>query len=750
MFVNFSEETKHLIKQAVRQKEELKHPYVGSEHLFLSVLKDSKLKEVLKKNKVTYEDFKQKLISMVGIGSKTSEFTLYTPLLKRVLENSVIEAREENNKSVTPEIIIISILEEQDGIAYSILKSMKINIDKLYFDIKGMKSVKNNKKRKLLLEEQGSDLVKLAREKKIDPVIGREKEILKTIEILLRRKKNNPILLGPAGVGKTAIVEGIANIMATDTCPDYLKNKRLISLNIFELVSGTKYRGEFEEKMKTLIRELEENQDIILFIDEIHTMVGAGGAEGAIDASNIFKPALARGNIRIIGATTLNEYKKYIEPDAALSRRFQSVIIEEPKTSDVINILKKIKPLYEKFHNISISNKLIEDIVNLSNMYLTNRFEPDRSIDILDEVCAKASIFETKEDKKRKSLLKRKSMILTKKNKALIDNDFKTAYELKKEENKVEEELSKIKIFKKTVSKKDIIEVIKAKGNLNCFMEEVSKTSFYEELKNKLKSIIYGQDDNIDKLINSLRKKDILKKKCCHSVMITGNKGTGKTFLAENYAKNIVSEKNIIRIDAQEYYDHHMISKLIGTTAGYLGYDNKNNIFEKLKEHPSSVLIIDNYDDGCEEFKNIFNRILEYGYIEDASGFKIDFTNSTIVFIFDDTENESKLGFNKLNAKNNDNKLIKNISVVLEMKPINKELSKKIIKDNIKSVMQKYPQVFIDYDKKIEDIIYNKIKDNNLSDLSNLIEKYFEIEILDAITLNKTKIYIKAKEESIV
>ena len=479
-------------------------------------------------------------------------------------------------------------------------------------------------------------------------------------------------------------------------------------------------------------------------------MVGAGGAEGAIDASNIFKPALARGNIRIIGATTLNEYKKYIEPDAALSRRFQSVIIEEPKTSDVINILKKIKPLYEKFHNISISNKLIDDIVNLSSMYLTNRFEPDRSIDILDEVCAKVSIFETKEDKKRKSLLKRKSMILTKKNKALIDNDFKTAYELKKEENKVEEELSKIKIFKKTVSKKDIIEVIKAKGNLNDFMEETNRASFYEELKNKLKSIIYGQDDNIDKLINSLRRKDILKKKSCHSVMITGNKGTGKTFLAENYAKNIVNEKNIIRIDAQEYYDHHMISKLIGTTAGYLGYDNKNNIFEKLKDNPNSVLIIDNYEDGCEEFKNIFNRILESGYIEDASGVKIDFTNSTIVFIFDCIENESKLGFNKLSTKDNNDKLIKNISVVLEMKPINKDLSKKIIKDNIKSVMKKYPQVFIDYDKKIEDIIYNKIKDNNLSDLSNLIEKYFEIEILDAITLNKTKIYIKAKEESIV
>ena len=312
MFVNFSEETRHLLKQAEREKEELNHPYVGSEHLFLSVLKSGRLVDVLKKHNITYKKFKDKLISLVGVGSKKSDFTLYTPLLKRVLENAVIEAREENNRVVSPEIIIISILDEEDGIAYSILKSFKVNIDKLYYDLKIKKNIKSARKKKLLLEELGSNLTKLAKENKLDPVIGRENEINKAIEILLRRKKNNPILIGPAGVGKTAIVEGIANLMVSSKCPKFLKGKRIISLNIFSLVSGTKYRGEFEEKMKTLIKELEDNQDIILFIDEIHTMVGAGGAEGAIDASNIFKPALARGLIRIIGATTLDEYKKYI------------------------------------------------------------------------------------------------------------------------------------------------------------------------------------------------------------------------------------------------------------------------------------------------------------------------------------------------------------------------------------------------------------------------------------------------------
>ncbi len=307
MFVNFSEEVRHILKNAEKERDDLNHPYVGSEHLFLSILKNSKLKDILKKHKVTYDKFKEKLVSLVGVGSKKSKFVLYTPLLKRVLENAVIEAREENNKVVNPEIIIISILDEEDGIAYTILKSFNVNIDKLYYDLRIKKNNKNNKRKKLLLDEQGTDLTRLAKEKKLDPVIGREKEIDKVIEILLRRKKNNPILIGPAGVGKTAIVEGIANLMVSDKCPSFLKDKKIISLNIFSLVSGTKYRGEFEEKMKTLIKELEDNPDIILFIDEIHTMVGAGGAEGAIDASNIFKPALARGGVRIIGATTEDE-----------------------------------------------------------------------------------------------------------------------------------------------------------------------------------------------------------------------------------------------------------------------------------------------------------------------------------------------------------------------------------------------------------------------------------------------------------
>ena len=528
MFVNFSEETKHLIKQAIKEKEELLHPYIGSEHMFLSVLKDSRLKDIFNKNKLTYDKFKSKLISIVGRGTKKSDFTLYTPLFKRALENAVIESREQNSKSVSPEIIIISILNEEDGVAYSILKSMKINIDKLYFDIKDIKTKNHNKKRKLMIEEKGIDLLKQARDKKIDPVIGRDKEILKTIEVLLRRKKNNPILLGPAGVGKTAIVEGIANIMVSSKCPSYLKNKRLVAFNIYELVSGTKYRGEFEEKMKVLIKELEENEDIILFIDEVHTIVGAGGAEGAIDASNIFKPALARGNIRIIGATTLNEYKKYIEPDAALSRRFQKIMVNEPDSVEVLNILKKIKPLYEKFHNVKISNNLLGDIANLSSRYLSNRFEPDRSIDILDEVCAKTSLMETKNEKKKKYISKKINIIQSEKVKLLSEHNFKEAYELSKKENELHDELNKIKEETKVVTREYIFDVIKNKGNLST-VNENNTLLYFETVKKSLKEKIYGQDNNIDLLVRALRRKNLLQKKECFSVLLTGTKKTVKT-----------------------------------------------------------------------------------------------------------------------------------------------------------------------------------------------------------------------------
>ena len=748
MFVNFSEETRHILKQAEKERDELNHPYVGSEHLFLSILKNSNLKDILKKHKITYEKFKDKLISLVGIGSKKSDFMLYTPLLKRVLENSVIEAREQNNKIVNTEIVIISILDEEDGIAYSILKSFKINFDKLYYDLKNKNTNKGFKRKKLLLDDIATNLTKMAKENKLDPVIGRKKEIQKTIEILLRRKKNNPILIGPAGVGKTAIVEAIASLIVSNDCPDYLKNKRIFSLNIFSLVSGTKYRGEFEEKMKSLIKELEENDDIILFIDEVHTVVGAGGAEGAIDASNIFKPALARGIIKIIGATTIDEYKKYIEPDQALSRRFQKIIIEEPSFDEVVDILSKIKPLYEKYHNISISNSLINQIATLTSKYLTNRYEPDRSIDILDEVCAKVSIKKNINKEKIIKLNSNLKKLILDKVEAVKNNDFKKAYELKSQENILNKEIKSIKVFKNKVNKEDILEVIKNKGNIKNIEINDFDGSYYSNLENKLKKDIIGQDENVKKIVNSLRKKNLIKDKKPYIAVIEASKGAGKNFFAKEFLENIINKNNIIKLDLSEYKEYMMISKLIGTTAGYVGYDNKNNVFEKIRMNPSSAIIIENFNKACPEVRTLFGKIAKEGVIEDSTARKIDFTNTYLIFLFDDN-NTQKVGFDNIKKTNNEipKWLINYSQVIINLNELNDYDKKILIEKEIKKIKNKYKDINIKMEDNYKECI---IKNNkNISSLIYNIKKDIEDELVKTIISGNKNVYIKQEKAKI-
>lgn len=727
MFVNFSEEVRHLLKQATRERNNLNHPYVGSEHFFLAVLKENKINKIFNKHQITYDKFKEKLINTVGIGSNKSEFILYTPLLKRALENAVIEAREQRSKYVNPEIIIITILDEEVGVANEILKKLNVNIDNLYYDLK--KNNRKKKNKKLLLEEIGTDINKLAKDNKLDPVIGRENEIEKTIGILLRRKKNNPILIGPAGVGKTAIVEGIARLIESGKCPKYLKNKRIISLNIYSLVSGTKYRGEFEEKMKNIIKELEENEDIILFIDEIHTIVGAGGAEGAIDASNILKPALARGNIKIIGATTIDEYKKYIEPDTALARRFQCIFIEEPDKKTVVKILNNIKFLYERYHNIKISSKLINEIVEKTSIYLTNRYEPDRSIDILDEACVMASNTLSSNEILKKELLNELNVLSKKKKYAIKNKNFKIASELKTKERKLEEKINKINIGTKKITYNDIITVIKNKGNLKLMFLEDKNT--YESLEKRLNNKVLGQKKAINKLIKLLIRKNLLLDKKTYSVTISGSEGSGKTYLAETFLKELLNSKNILKIDLSEYKDSYTISKLIGTTAGYLGYDNKNNILEKVRTNPSMGIIVENFDMGCEEVQNIFKKIINNGFIEDGSGRKINFLNT--ILIITKTEDENKnLGFNT-NLQTSENKE----DSLIKLEKIDIETKNNIIRQKIDELLLKYD--YLKVDKSYYKYLINKLeKEHNLKNIVKYIKEDIEEKMVDSV-LNGNK-----------
>ena len=409
MFSKFDEEVRKILLNSNKEMSLLKHPYVGSEHLLLSILKkDNIVSRKLKDYGITYDSFRQEVVKIIGVGNSESDYFVYTPLLKKVIENSIILSKEQGNKEVTLECLFLSLLDEGEGVAVRILLSFNVDIDTFYDEINKSKKIRKNKKN-LLVDEYGLNLNNEVIANNIDPVIGRENEVQRVIEILCRRTKNNPLLIGDAGVGKTAVIEEIARKIVDGEVPNKLLNKRVVSVSMASLVSGTKYRGEFEERVTKLLNEIEEVNDVIVFIDEIHTLVGAGGAEGAIDASNILKPALARGKINVIGATTTEEYKKFIENDKALSRRFQTVIIDEPNNEKVTDILMKLKPIYEKYHKVVIDDEIIKLIVKLSDKYLYNRKNPDKAIDVLDEVCAKVAIKEDEFSKRSnyyKGLLK--------------------------------------------------------------------------------------------------------------------------------------------------------------------------------------------------------------------------------------------------------------------------------------------------------------------------------------------------------
>ena len=458
MFGNYEEKARRVLVEAKKEMQELNHPYISSEHLFLGLLKtDKEISKKLKKYDVDYNNFKNEIIKIIGKGTKPSQWFLYTPLLKRILETAEIDAKENNGGIITTNHLMSALLEEGEGVAIRILIGMNIDIDELYNEFT-YKIINTHSNKKLLLEELGVNLNKKALNGDLDPVTGRDEEIKRVLEILSRRTKNNPLVIGPAGVGKTAIVEELANMIVSGNVPEFLKNKRIISLDMASSVAGTKYRGEFEERIRKIIDEIEANEDIILFIDEIHTLIGAGGAEGAIDASNIFKPALARGKLKCIGATTTEEYKKYIEKDSALERRFQKVMINEPNEKTVKDILMNLKDIYESFHKVIIDEEIIDLIIKLSNKYIYNRKEPDKSIDILDEVCAKVSLKESKNLKEYRKYNEKLKKVITMKKKYILDNDFEKASEFKNKEFELMNKINELELsLYKQNRKKEIL-----------------------------------------------------------------------------------------------------------------------------------------------------------------------------------------------------------------------------------------------------------------------------------------------------
>ena len=755
MLSYFNEEAQFIILKAKEEMNNLKSPYIGSEHLVLSILKyDSNLKEKLKYYGLTYLKFKTEIINIVGIGKKESPYSLYTPLLKKIIENSMLDAKDNNNGEVTPNHLFSSLLEAGEGIAIRIFIGMNIDVNEMYDEFANKLITKKvNHKRKLQIEELGTDLTKKAKNNKLDPVIDREKELNRLIEILSRRQKNNPLLIGEAGVGKTAIIEELARLIANDLVPESLINKRIISIDIATLVAGTKYRGEFEERLQKIIKEIKDNGNIILFIDEVHTLVGAGGAEGAIDASNILKPALARGEIRCIGATTTNEYKKTIAKDKALSRRFQPLTITEPTSTQTINILTKLKPIYEDYHQVLIPDEIINIIVALSQKYIHNRYNPDKSIDILDEACSKASIKENPTQKNIKNLNKKLNLIIKEKNSLILDNALDKAYKYRKEENIIKTKLNKLTLLtteKNIVTKEDIANIINEKTNIPIYEILKETPKYIKSIEKKLKKYIIGQDKAISNLIQHTKKIHLgYTNNKIKSFLFVGPTGTGKTALAKEYAKLISNTNNLIRLDMTEFTNSSSINKIIGSAPGYIGYQDNHNILEELKEKPTAIILLDEIDKAHPTIINLLYQILDESQIKDNSNNIINLENNTIIMTSNLGFEEAKLGFTQDKEKNIlsaihekfTDSLINRIDNIIIFNNLTKKDIYKITTNKLEILKKKYPD-FIYQKSLVEEIIKeSQYQKYGARRLDKIIESKLENKIINNL-INKESLNI--------
>lgn len=749
MISNFNEEAQEILNKAKLEMLELKHPYVGTEHLVLSLLHtDNEISEKLEKYNLTYKSFKKQIIDIIGQGTKKSEFFLYTPLLKKVIENAILDSKDNNNGEVTPNHLFSALLDVGEGIAIRIFIGMNLDLDEIYDEFTSKIYDKNKKKeKKLLIDTLGVDLTEKAKQKEIDPVIGREEEINLIQEILCRRNKNNPLLIGAPGVGKTALVEQLANLIVNDSVPPKIKNKRIISLDMASAVAGTKYRGEFEERMKKIIDELESHDEIILFIDEIHTLIGAGGAEGAIDASNILKPALARGKIKCIGATTTEEYKKHFEKDKALDRRFQIIKVEEPSINKTKDILLNLKPIYEEYHNVIINDKLIDKIIELSEKYIYDKYRPDKQIDILDEVCSKVNIKGThqniKESIKLKEIQNQKELYINEKN-------IKKAYEYKIKESEFIESINK-NINKQEVTIDDIATVINKKTSIPIYEILKDNKKIIENIYTTLKNTIIGQESAINELINITKRIKLgYKDNKCISLLFTGPSGVGKTKLATTYG-NLISKDKIIKLDMSEFSDTTAINKFLGSSAGYIGYDDNKYVLNNIKDNPNAVIILDEIDKAHPKIINLLYQILDEGKIKDAKNNTINLNNNIIIMTTNKGTESKDIGF--ISNRNKNIKelqetfniaLINRIDNIINFEPLQKQHITKIINNNLNKIKEKYNKYTINISKNIinELIDLSEYHIYGARKIDKVIKNKLENIIIDEILDNKETINI--------
>lgn len=660
MKLPYSKESDIVIKEANRVARKLGQNFVGSEHLIVALasVADTTAYSILNENGLDIVKIIDALkYTLEPGGVVTGERDKYTMSARRILEDSQYEARRLNSQEVGTEHILLALIKETDCVAVKLMASENVNIQKVYTDIllacgsdantakreyAALKKSRNKSKTATpTLDQYSRDLTQEARMGNMDPVIGRTKEIERVMQILSRRMKNNPCMVGEPGVGKTAVVEGIAYLIAHDEVPDTVKGKRLLSLDLSSMVAGSKYRGEFEDRIKKVIGEVISDGNIILFVDELHTLIGAGGAEGAIDASNILKPSLSRGEIQMIGATTLNEYRKYIEKDAALERRFQPVYVDEPTRDEAVEILKGLRPCYEQHHNVDISDNALEAAVDLSIRYITDRFLPDKAIDLMDEACSRKRLGFSSDRhnyEKKKAVEAELTTLNDDLEKALMAGNIEAAAEVSARQK----ELAKKKARKQsssqrniTVQENDIADVVSVWTKIPVSKLTEKESKKLERLESELHKRVVGQEEAVTAVSRAIKRSRVgLKdpKRPMGSFLFLGPTGVGKTELSKALADIVFgSEDALIRVDMSEYMEKHSVSKMIGSPPGYVGFEEGGQLSEKVRTNPYSVVLFDEIEKAHSDVFNILLQVLDDGHITDSQGRKVDFKNTIII-----------------------------------------------------------------------------------------------------------------------
>lgn len=737
--------------------EEHQYSFMGTEHILYGLIAEGEglASKILQNQGLTEEYVEQEILKIDGVMTTLDAEIEFTPRAKRIIENSVRESKRMGQNYVGTEHILLSLMREIDSVAVRILIDADIDPQKIFADLLRLlsedsptssysesASSNNPSQHTPTLNQYGKDLTILAKDNKLDPVIGRNEEIQRIIEILSRRTKNNPVLIGEPGVGKTAVVEGLAQMIVEGKVPEVLKNKRVVSLDMSAMIAGAKYRGDFEERLKKSLQEIKKVGNVILFIDEMHTIIGAGSAEGAMDAANILKPLLSRGEVQIIGATTLNEYRKYIEKDSALERRFQSVMIDEPNTEDTIAILKGLKDKYEAHHKVKITDEAIKEAVVLSQRYITDRFLPDKAIDLVDEACSKIKLKTVTMPENITELEKQIERLSKEKEEAIISQSFEEAAKLRDDEKVAKEKLEKEKNkWKKNEKEKevkivaeDICDVVSHWTKIPVSKLTETETEKLKKLDQILKQRVIGQDEAVESLARAIKRARVgLKdeKRPIGSFMLLGPTGVGKTELTKALAESLFGNENaMIRFDMSEYMEPHSISKLIGSPPGYVGYDDGGQLTEQVRRKPYSIVLFDEIEKAHPDVFNMLLQILEDGRLTDSNGRTVNFKNTVIIM----TSNAG--------ARN----IVENHAIGF----INKEDSEKNYEKTKEQVMTELKKLFRpEFLNRLDEIIvFKKLSSQNIEKITTLMLKEFENRVQDrdiSITISKEAIAYLSK-----